>query len=55
MGINQGEILGDFRRIKKKFPSVLRFRQMILELNSTGGENVSKDLKPVTPGLGQKD
>lgn len=45
--MNHGEILSGFRSVKKKFPSVLRFRQMSLQFSSTRGETVIKNLKPV--------
>lgn len=46
--------MSGFRSVKKKFPRVLRFTQMFLELNSTGGETMIKNLKPVTQDWGKK-
>ena len=54
MSINHGDMMSGFRSVKKKFPRVLRFTQMFLELSGTGGETVIKNLQPVTQDWGKK-
>lgn len=54
MSISHKEIMNGFRSVKKTVPSVLRSTQMFLELNSTGGKTMIKNLNPVTQDWGKK-
>lgn len=49
MSIKHGD-----KKCKEEIPQGPKFTQMFLELNSTGGEAVIKNLKPITQDWGKK-